>query len=214
MNPVVELKKRAMAVSREAKLKHFMDLSEDGQSVLDVGVSREVHTSLPGLNYFLKHYPYAADTYTALGVQDIEDMAQTHPGKRFVQYDGDQFPFADKSFDWVFSNAVIEHVGDDDRQLRFLNEMLRVARQVFFTTPNKFFPVESHTNVFFLHWHDDTFYRWCARNRPKLTRDTLNLISGSRLAALMEQSNATRFELQRNRLLGLPMTFTVVCEQT
>ncbi len=65
---------------------------------------------------------------------------------RFVLGDGCCLPFASKSFDWVFSNAVIEHVGDWKRQLVFAGEIRRVARRGYFvTTPNKYFPIEPHT---------------------------------------------------------------------
>jgi len=54
--------------------------------------------------------------------------------------------FADRSFDWVFSNAVIEHVGGIEEQRKFASEISRVARCGYFvTTPNKFFPIEPHT---------------------------------------------------------------------
>jgi len=43
---------------------------------------------------------------------------------------------------------VIEHVGDEDAQLLFLNEMMRVAKNVFFTTPNKYLPVESEIDLY------------------------------------------------------------------
>jgi hypothetical protein len=109
----------------------------------------------------------------------------------------------------VFSNAVIEHVGDDAAQVRFVDEMLRVADNVFFTTPNKLFPVESHTNVLFLHWHDERFYRWCARHKPALTPDTLNLLSYRHLQQTLARSRARTFAIARNRVCGLPMTFTV-----
>jgi hypothetical protein len=52
---------------------------------------------------------------------------------------------------------VTEHVGDEEAQIQFVNEMLRVARNVLFTTPSKYFPVESHTNTLLLHWHDGLF---------------------------------------------------------
>jgi len=93
------------------------------------------------LNYFLKTFRYGSEHYTGLGIQDLSNMGNLYPGKTFVAYPGGRFPFEDNEFDWVFSNAVIEHVGDDADQVMFVNEMLRVARNVFFTTPNKYFPV-------------------------------------------------------------------------
>lgn len=64
---------------------------------------------------------------------------------RNVNADGRHLPFPDKSFDWVFSNAVIEHVGDWDDQRQFAAEIRRVAlRGYFITTPNRYFPIEPH----------------------------------------------------------------------
>ncbi|WP_442928932.1 class I SAM-dependent methyltransferase [Modestobacter sp. VKM Ac-2981] len=62
-------------------------------------------------------------------------------------------PFRANSFDYVFSNAVIEHVGGPDRGRMMLAESRRVARKgAFHTTPNRWFPVETHTQVPLLHW--------------------------------------------------------------
>lgn len=207
----IEIKKKVMKASREQKVGHFYTLFKEGQTVLDVGISAESKKGLSVRNYFLKTYRYDPGSYTGLGVQDLSGMADTFPGKRFVRYPGGRFPFSDKEFDWVFSNAVIEHVGDEDAQLLFLNEMMRVANNVFFTTPNKFFPFESHTNVLFLHWHDDLFYKWCSTNKSWASRSNLYLFSLNRLRRMLEKSCASSFSIYKNRLIGMPMTFTVIC---
>ena len=69
----------------------------------------------------------------------------------WVQADGKNLPFADFAFDLVFSNAVIEHVGDKSDQMLFIAEHSRVGKNWIFTTPNRLFPIESHTRVFFRH---------------------------------------------------------------
>ena len=69
----------------------------------------------------------------------------------WVQADGCNLPFPSKSFDLVFSNAVIEHVGDKQAQLRFIQEHDRVGSSFILTTPNRLFPIESHTQVLFKH---------------------------------------------------------------
>lgn len=211
---LVELKKQVMKRSRERKLAHFLSLFREGQSVLDVGVTSEragFGAFFPSQNHFLKNYPYGQGSYTGLSIEDVSGMEELFPGKRFVRYEGNAFPFRDKEFDWVFSNAVIEHVGDDGRQLNFLNEMMRVARSVYFTTPNKYFPLESHTNAILLHWNDGLFYRWCGRKKPWATRENLYLFSRKRLLGLMQRSHATAYSVMSNRLAVIPMTFTVVC---
>ena len=69
----------------------------------------------------------------------------------WVQADALSLPFKDSSFDLVFSNAVIEHVGDEIEQMKFVNEHTRVGKNWVFTTPNRLFPIESHTQKLFIH---------------------------------------------------------------
>ena len=42
--------------------------------------------------------------------------------------------------------------GGRDGQRRFVHELCRVAKRVFVTTPNRWFPIEVHTLRPFVHW--------------------------------------------------------------
>jgi hypothetical protein len=57
--------------------------------------------------------------------------------------------FADQSFDVVFSNSVIEHVGDDVKQAAFAAETRRLGKAYWIQTPSDRFPIEVHTGVLF-----------------------------------------------------------------
>lgn len=70
----------------------------------------------------------------------------------WIEADALDLPFSDKSFDLVLSNAVIEHVGHEKEQLQFVREHQRVGINWIITTPNKYFPVESHTQTIFSHF--------------------------------------------------------------
>jgi SAM-dependent methyltransferase len=70
----------------------------------------------------------------------------------YVRGDGCNASFPDKSFDVVFSNSVIEHVGDGDRQRQFAKECMRCGNGCYVQTPNKWFPVDPHTFLLFAHW--------------------------------------------------------------
>ena len=52
--------------------------------------------------------------------------------------------FTNHSFDIVFSNSVIEHVGDMDRQKQMASEIRRIGKRYWVQTPYKHFPVELH----------------------------------------------------------------------
>ena len=52
----------------------------------------------------------------------------------FVQADGQRLPFADASFDWVFSHAVIEHVADAQRYLHECARVLNPGGSMYLST--------------------------------------------------------------------------------
>lgn len=203
-----KIKLWAMDRSRKTKLAQFYSRYKGGK-VLDVGVSGRNWTDME--NVFLKSFRGQPSDYTALGIEDLGELARQYPDRKFVSYPGGRFPFADGEFEWVYSNAVIEHVGDRDAQVAFLNEMLRVAKHVFFTTPNKWFPLESHTNVLMLHYFPDLFYRWCEKRQLYWTRETLNLLGAGDLGKVLACSVARKSQVIHNRVGGTTMTFSVVC---
>lgn len=198
-----------MQRSRFKKLNHFYSVCDPQSNVLDVGVSNNEHNDQ--VNLFLNNFCFDPSRYTGLTIQPIDKIAKKHPGKKFIQYPGGIFPFKDKEFGWVFSNAVIEHVGKVEDQILFINEMIRVGKNVFFTTPNKYFPVESHTNTIFRQWFNKSFYAWCKQNRPYWSKENLRLLGFNDLEKLIVKSNVNHFSIQKNRMLGWSMTFTIVC---
>ena len=145
--------------SRRRKLRLFLEeLQPTAETtVLDVGADELAFGEGDGcgtLNFFEELYPWP-ERITALGLHDGAGFRERYPDVRYVQGDACALPFADGEFDVVFSNAVIEHVGDRARQRRLVLEALRVGRRVFLTTPNRRFPVEVHTRLPFVHWLPD-----------------------------------------------------------
>lgn len=90
------------------------------------------------------------DSACILALLDVE-LAVALPWPCVIG-DGRALPWRDQSVDLVVANAVVEHVGQEDDQRRFLAEHIRVGRSWVVTTPNRWFPVESHTAVLLRHW--------------------------------------------------------------
>jgi SAM-dependent methyltransferase len=115
----------------------------DVASVLLVGVDRDILVATratPTTNQVERAIAAAFPGAVATG------LAETASGwSRYLCADALDLPFCDGEFDLVYSNAVIEHVGQFEEQLAFLREHARVGKHWVFTTPNRLFPVESHT---------------------------------------------------------------------
>lgn len=205
-----KLKKRIQPVSREKKQNHFYSLFNENQTVLDIGVHSEKSHSPESANYFIKTFKYHPSKYTGLGIEDMANVEKKYPNMKFVQYPGGVFPFKDKQFDWAYSNAVIEHVGDISIKIDFINEMNRVSKNVFFTTPNKYFPVDAHTMVWFIHWKDSLFSKWREKNNTWWPQERLNLVSMKELKYLLKECGIKNYRIKKNKVLGLTMTFTVI----
>jgi hypothetical protein len=140
--------------SRERKLELFLSLLEPGpdSTVVDVGVTDAPFGAGSTDNFFEAMYPWP-ERITAVGHTELDAFAAAFPTVTAVRADGRSLPFADRAFDIGFSNAVVEHVaGGRDGQRQFVHELCRVARRVFVTTPNRWFPIEVHTLRPFVHW--------------------------------------------------------------
>jgi hypothetical protein len=103
--------------------------------------------------------------------------------------------FEDKSFDIVFSNSVIEHVGDEEKQSAFAAEVRRLADAYWIQTPSVLSPVEVHTGVPF-YWRlpqamrDRLLYSWKAKLPDwSVMIEELRVLSRNRMKQLFPDAN-------------------------
>jgi hypothetical protein len=76
------------------------------------------------------------------------------PGFRSVRGDGCDLPgwLREETFDLVFSNSVLEHVGGADRRRAFARTVQEMAPRHWIQTPYRYFPVEPHWLVPGMAW--------------------------------------------------------------
>ena len=153
-----------LTIARRRMLDLFMERMrpDETTTILDIGVSDHEND---GANFLEKHYPWKS-RITCAGIGSGDQVRRFYPESTFVQISpNEKLPFADNTFDIACSNAVIEHVGGPAQRQAFLSEHLRVGRAVFLTVPNRWFFVEHHTSIPFLHYVPSVFRGVLAKTR-------------------------------------------------
>jgi hypothetical protein len=198
--------------ARRRMYEHFIRNSaiKADETLLDVGVTSD--QSYEASNYVEAWYPFK-HKITAVGLDDASFLETRYPGLTYRAANGLELPFTDDSFDVVHSSAVLEHVGCAENQRRFVAELTRVAKRlVFFTTPNRWFPVEFHCVLPLVHWLPKQTFRRLLRNTRYdffSREENLNLLDRGDLVRLCDQLVAWNVNIERQRLLGVTSNLLV-----
>lgn len=103
--------------------------------ILDIG----------GTEDYWKSMGFELNNKTEIVLLNLYEKEVSHPGFKSIKGDACNLEgIADKSFDLVFSNSVIEHLFTQENQIKMANEIQRVGKNYFIQTPNKYFPIEPH----------------------------------------------------------------------
>jgi len=175
------------------------------ETLLDVGATSD--ETYETSNYVEAWYPHK-DKITAVGLDDAAFLEQRYPGVTFRRADGLALPFEAGSFDVAHSSAVLEHLGSAANQARFLSELARVARRaVHVTTPNRWFPIEVHTQLPLIHWlPKPTFRRLVAGTKYSFfsREEHLNLLGRGELLRMARALPGWTVAIEPLRLFGWP----------
>ena len=148
---------------------------------------------------------------------ELPSTPKCGPGFTFVRGSATNLgEYSDSSFDVVFSNSVIEHVGDFTAQRQMAEEVRRVGVRHFVQTPNYWFPIEPHFLLPGVQWLPE---RWRAelihRLRPGWYGQHLR--SRSEAIAVVQSIQLLRrpdlemlfpeSSIYTERVLGIPKSF-------
>jgi hypothetical protein len=197
------------AFFRRHRMRKFVETVKikPGTRVLDLGGAPAIweHVSVP-LEITLLNLP------GALSVGELEILK--NPGLRHhtfhvIEGDACNVQFGDCSFDLVFSNSVIEHVGPPPKQSEFAHEVLRLGKSYWVQTPSKWFPIEVHSGMpfywFYPKWLRSALMRSWRKRLPAWWADyidTTRVLSRRKLAELFPNGR-TRVEY----FFGFPKSY-------
>ena len=195
---------------RERRLQTFLQKlnPETDWKILDVGGT-------------LKFWSYPAmQGFQATLINLKKQKVPQDQGHRIHSLEGSglNLPFEAHSFDLLFSNSVIEHVGTWSNQQAFAAEARRVGKKIWIQTPAREFFLEPHYMTPFIHWFPLSAQRkllrnatvWGLTNRPnketvEKALKELRLISKREMKELFPDC-----EILVERFLGLPKSYLAV----
>lgn len=122
-----------LARRRQRRMRAFFEIMrpDTAQPILDVGGTEDLWL----------HAGYAGPVVC---LNPMHRAGPTLPNVRYIEGNGCDMNFEAGSFDIVFSNSAIEHVGAWGARQQFADEIRRVGRRWWVQTPNYWFPIEPH----------------------------------------------------------------------
>lgn len=172
-------------------------------NLLDVG----------GYAEFWTQHPPVVHSINCINIHETQWIPETAPAHNISMNVGNgcALTFSDGTYDILFSNSVIEHVGTWDDQQAFAREARRVGSALWIQTPAYECPIEPHYVGFYIHhlpkkWQMKlvrwvTLWGWIHRPTPQQVANEVNSIR-----LLTRKEMETLFpdcEILTERLLGL-----------
>ena len=168
----------------------------EGTRVLDLGGQPEIwdFTDVPLRITCLNLPGIARATYSS------------HHEITYVEGDACNMPdYSPGDFDLIFSNSVIEHVGNPENRQRFFSEIIRLSDRYWIQTPNKAFPIEAHCGMPFWWYYPQSLRDYFVRAwRAKLPAWT-EMVEGTTFITTEElRRSLPGCVITRELFIGLP----------
>ena len=183
-----------------------------GKIVLDHGATPD--TTSADSNCHIPWLLADGATVYATSAENIDHLPSLFAGLQIVSWP--PAPNVTRSFDVVISSSVITHVGERDKQLAYVKELLDLGTCVFLTTPNRRHLLEFHTKLPLLHWLPRARYHAALDSLKLGFWKHLNLLDRAELQSLFDDAAAARgvpiaCAWFQPRLLGAVSNLVVLC---
>ena len=207
------LRQKRMAVFESFFADTFSSELKEGKTIriLDIGGTYRFWNSV-GFKYL------SNCEFVLLNVTDepVPDGAKGFTG--IIGDATDMKEISDSSFDLVFSNSCIEHVGKMPEWKKMASEMMRTGRYYFLQTPNRHFFMEPHflmpwfqflplgIKAFILRHFRFGWFKYIKTKEEALeAADSIHLLSLKDIKELFPEGT-----IKRERFLGMTKSFMVM----
>ena len=131
----------------------------------------------------------------------------------FTNEEVDQF-----QSDLVLSSATIEHVGNFTNQLKMISNIIKLTKKNFvIITPNRFHPIDFHTQIPFIHWFPRKVHRMILSLiglKFYSKEENLNLLSQTDLKNFLNNFTNIEYEIRYINLIGFKSNFLIFGKKT
>lgn len=205
------LKHKISVQNRKKKFDLAMTLIKESDTIVDIGVSPWYNGTE---NYFEKWFK-SKNEVTCLGLHsDFSKFRQEFPHFKMIEFNGFDFPSFEKKFDFGFSNAVIEHVGDYNEQIKWLSEVKKICNTLMITTPNKWLPFETHSMTFFIHWFPESVRNYIYKKIGKVqySKNYMWLLGEKDFKRVIKEAGFNLRSFHKNKFLFFTIDFVAICD--
>tara|TARA_B100002051_G_C16527250_1_gene530825 strand:+ start:104 stop:784 length:681 start_codon:yes stop_codon:yes gene_type:complete len=185
-------------------------------SFLDIGTTED--DSLKSSNFFVKQFDYIS-TKKSISDQNITNEKFTKVLKKSITSNFEENEIDLFRSDLVISSATIEHVGNFENQKKMMENIMKLSDRYFLiTTPNRFFPIDFHTKLPFLHMLPKKIHRYILIKiglNEYAKEENLNLLDLNTLEHLIKTQNTENFKIKifKIKLFGLTSNLLIFGEK-
>lgn len=206
-------------IAKDARNQFFNIFKENtkyskAKNIIDIGTT----PSLDDVQNIILSKIKNNENVTCLSNLNCKNIIKKYPNiKRIIIGDARNNNLRSNTFDIVHSNATIEHVGSNQNQLLFIRECIRISKEyVFIQTPNRFYPIDFHTILPFIHWLPKNIHRKILKimglNFYSLEKN-LNLLSEYDLKNLCKKLNIKKYKIIRHKLFFMTSNLILIIKK-
>ena len=195
-------------------IKKNIDISKLN-SALDIGTTSE--EDLESSNIIINNLK-SVPTLNCISDQEVENQQYKN---KMIKSITDNFSSSEIELmksDLVISNAVIEHVGCLEHQIKMVKNMISLSNKyIVIQTPNRWFPIEVHSKLPLIHWLPKKNFRFILRNigyEDLSKEENLNLLTLSEIHKIMKKCQSAfkfSYKVFDIKTFGFVSNFIIIC---